>query len=451
MKMPRKPVVQQEEAKIAAVSEAAARRSKKKDKGQWKMYAVGAVGGFLGLLALYLAITPEPGKKGGPTKADALVNDQYTISDVTAAAEGNFTAAASPFFDKWTIGGAQYGLDGISVSNMIGISGAVQVCESDEGTESGAIPPAYDPRESHEGCFPEAYDSGNCSSSYAIAAAEVLAARYCIADNVKYANLRLSPQQILSCDKKSRGCNGGVIDSVWSYIQRRGLYPEECVPYAGEKGAACTKSMTSCEESRKFKVLEHCVLTREKSVKREIYNRGPVVVPVFLRNDYLTYSNGVYTATPNAEQLYDNSGKAIQHGVALIGWGKSQGTSYWIVKHSWGASWGENGYARVAMDSIINDNYAVVAVPATEENIAAAEQKKADDEKRKEEARKERAERDARIAENRKKAEEEKAAQQEATDDAELDLDDDFEAEVDLDSDDGASPAPSPDGKHTEL
>merc|ERR1711920_393390 len=46
------------------------------------------------------------------------------------------------------------------------------------------------------------------------------------ADIGKYKGLRLSPQQVISCDKKSQGCNGGGVDSVWGYIQRRGLYPE---------------------------------------------------------------------------------------------------------------------------------------------------------------------------------------------------------------------------------
>merc|ERR1719359_1738383 len=139
------------------------------------------------------------------------------IEDVTTRAEGNFTAAAAPFFNKWTLADVKWGHAGISLSNMVGISGAIQVCESDEGTEGGALPPAYDARDNWPGCFGDARDAGNCSSSYATAAADALAARFCIADNDKYGDLRLSAQQILSCDKKSRGCKGGGVDSVWAY------------------------------------------------------------------------------------------------------------------------------------------------------------------------------------------------------------------------------------------
>jgi len=443
--MPRKPVTSdKEEAKVNAAAEASAimnRRARaKKEKGNGKMYAIGGVCVAVSLLAVYLAVSPEPGRKGGPTRLDGYVNDQ--VAEVTSAAEGNFTAAASPFFNKWTLAHAKYSLGGISVSNMLGISGAVSVCSDDEGLEGGALPPAYDARDNYEGCFSETVDSGNCSASYAIAATEAIASRFCISDNVKYAGLRLSAQQILSCDKKSRGCNGGGVDSVWSYIQRRGLYPEECVPYAGEKGAECTKSMTKCDESKKLKVLEHCILTKEKAVKREIYNRGPVVAPLYLKAEYLVYGSGVYSPTPNAEQVFDNDGKAMMTAVNLVGWGKSQGTPYWIVKHSWGSSWGENGYARVDMNGVVNDNYVVVGVPATEEAIEAAEAKKMAAEARKEEAKKERALRDERILENRQRYEEEKKQQQEEADDKDMD-DDDFEAEVDLDADDGESPSPA--------
>lgn len=430
--MPKKPsVAEKEDAKVNAAAEAAGRRSRnKKDKGKWQMQAV--IGSFVGvcLLAIFLAASnPGPKKPGGNPKWDAYVNDRGTVDEVTGKAEGNFTAAASPFFNKWTLADAKWGLDGVSVSNMIGISGAIQVCGDDEGLEGGVIPPSYDSRENWPGCFGEVQDSGNCSSSYAIAAAETLGARFCIGDNAKYGSLRLSAQQILSCDKKSKGCKGGMVDSVWAYIQRRGLYPEECVPYAGEKGAQCK---TECKEEQKLKVLDHCVMTREKAIKREIYNRGPVVAPLYLKSEYLVYGSGVYTPTENSDQLFDEKGEAILHAVSVVGWGKSQGNPYWIVRHSWGSTWGENGYARVSIGSVVRDSYVVVGTAGTEEAVQAAELKKAEEDKKREEAKVERAARDERIRENRKKMEAEKAAASEESELSDLD-DDDFEAELDLD------------------
>ena len=53
------------------------------------------------------------------------------------------------------------------------------------------------------------------------------------------------------------------------------------------------------------------------------------------------------------------------HVVVIVGYGEENGVKYWIVKNSWGTSWGEDGYFRIrrGTDELGIESLAVYAVP----------------------------------------------------------------------------------------
>merc|ERR1719389_1085382 len=48
------------------------------------------------------------------------------------------------------------------------------------------------------------------------------------------------------------------------------------------------------------------------------------------------YSGGIFTNT--------SCGTSLDHATNVVGWGTSGGTDYWIMRNSWGTSWGDKGY-----------------------------------------------------------------------------------------------------------
>ncbi len=196
-------------------------------------------------------------------------------------------------------------------------------------TELKALPSKWDWREQN-GVTP-VRNQGNCGSCWAFAAVGVMESAIKIKDGV---STDLSEQYLVSCNSDGWGCNGGW----WAhkYHVTPGAVLESCFPYQ----AADVACKSSCDHPYKLDkwgyVGNSSSIPSVEALKTAIYQYGPISVTVAVDSYFSAYSGGVFNR---------NYTGSINHAVILVGWDDSQ--QCWIMRNSWGASWGESGYMRI--------------------------------------------------------------------------------------------------------
>jgi cathepsin B len=223
----------------------------------------------------------------------------------------------------------------------------------EQGESVGDLPKNFVSQDKWPKCIHEIRDQQKCGSCWAFGASEVLSDRFCIASDSKV-NLVLSPQDMVSCDTKDYGCQGGYLNVSWEYLEKTGIVDDACMPYTSGKGQRgdCYISQGKCADKTttpiKYKAKGTRTFKTINDIKQDIFTNGPVETGFLVYNDFFSYKSGIYRK--HSDQL------AGGHAVKVVGWGyeDSSSTDYWVVANSWGAKWGEAGYFRIAMNNCCN-------------------------------------------------------------------------------------------------
>jgi cathepsin F len=152
----------------------------------------------------------------------------------------------------------------------------------------------------------------------------------------------LSEQQLVDCDKTGssgdQGCQGGLPSNAFKFLISKGmgLEPESKYPYAG-RDSTCTASKS---DEVVFITAWKQIASDEAQMAAALVQYGPLSIGINA-GPMQWYMGGI----ANPFSILCNP-KSIDHGVAIVGFG-SQPKSYWKIRNSWGASWGEHGYYRI--------------------------------------------------------------------------------------------------------
>ena len=188
-----------------------------------------------------------------------------------------------------------------------------------------------------QGAVTAVKNQGSCGSCWAFVAAANLEGLYYIKNKVL--NI-FSEQQMLDCDNRNSGCNGGNVSVALTYIKNVGglQLTSSYGPYAGRK-KTCTFNAAKAVVKVKGYVN---VSTVETTIRDYLYANGPLPVAINAK-PLQTYRSGILNL--NAASC---SPTILNHAVVIVGYGTENGVDYWILKNSWGSTWGEKGYFRVA-------------------------------------------------------------------------------------------------------
>ena len=178
-------------------------------------------------------------------------------------------------------------------------------------------------------------DQGQCGSCWAFSTTGSLEGQL-FRKNGKLVSL--SEQQLVDCSHKfgNDGCDGGLMDWGFTYIMSiKGLETESAYPYTAEDGECQYDATKAVGPATGFVDIP---AGSEDMLKMAIAANGPISVAIDAsHSSFQFYNKGVYNE-PRC------SSSELDHGVLAVGYGTLDGTDYYLVKNSWGTSWGMEGY-----------------------------------------------------------------------------------------------------------
>jgi cysteine peptidase B len=185
-------------------------------------------------------------------------------------------------------------------------------------------------------------NQGQCGSCWSFSTTGNIEGQWAIAGHPLTS---LSEQELVSCDTTMYGCNGGLPSGAmqWLIQSKNGsIVTESSYPYKSGTG-----NTGSCQYHAAMptgaQISGHIAIqSNEEAMAAWLVQHGPISIGVDAGNDWQNYQGGILTHCAAGQ---------LDHAVLVVGVDTAHQPPYWIVKNSWGVSWGEQGYIRLHFGS----------------------------------------------------------------------------------------------------
>eukprot|EP01064_Diplonema_japonicum_P037685 TRINITY_DN88_c0_g1_i1.p1 TRINITY_DN88_c0_g1~~TRINITY_DN88_c0_g1_i1.p1 ORF type:complete len:325 (+),score=118.27 TRINITY_DN88_c0_g1_i1:49-1023(+) len=188
-----------------------------------------------------------------------------------------------------------------------------------------------------KGAVTHVKNQAQCGSCWAFSTTGGIEGQWFLAGNTLTS---LSEQELVSCDKIDDGCNGGLMDNAFKWLQQTHngqIVTEASYHYTSGDGFSGVCHDVSGKAVGATIKGHKDIAHNENAMAEFVGPSGPLSIAVDATS-WQTYTGGV---------MSNCISRQLDHGVLIVGFA----ADYWIVKNSWGASWGENGYIRLARGS----------------------------------------------------------------------------------------------------
>lgn len=242
------------------------------------------------------------------------------------------------------------------------------------GDEVKDLPTDWDWREESDcASLKEIRDQSECGSCWAFGSVEAMTDRICIQSDGEQ-TVHLSAQDVTSCcHLADMGCHGGVPPTVYIYWTATGIvsggnYGDTSMCYSYQKepcnhhSDANASSYPSCDDvgpdvaplcanecidngadwdGDKNKGAGKTQYDNVDDMMQDLYQNGPITGMFFVKQDFLSYSSGVYDCSNKLSPMLGG------HAIKILGFGEEDGTPYWLVANSWNEEWGDEGFFKI--------------------------------------------------------------------------------------------------------